>query len=79
LEEVGQILVEVLLIQEEIDMPKVNPKDKDKHTLSSSLLTLTIENDLHNPCIAQGRGKQLSCHRVDVVHSLTIDHITTSC
>jgi len=52
---------------------------KDKYTSSSSLLTLKIENDLHNPCIAQGREKQLSCHRVDVGHSLTIDHITTSC
>ena len=52
---------------------------KDKYTSSSSLLTLTIENDLHNPCIDQGREKQLSCHRVDVGHSLTIDHITTSC
>jgi hypothetical protein len=53
---------------------------KDKHTsASSSLLTLTIENELHNPCIAQGREKQLSCHRVDIGHSFTIDHITTSC
>jgi hypothetical protein len=37
LEEVWQILVELLIIQEEIDMPKVNPKDKDNHTSSSSL------------------------------------------
>ena len=29
LKEVWQILVEVLMIQEEINMPKVNPNDKD--------------------------------------------------
>ena len=73
------------MIQEEINMPKVNPKDKDKHTSSSSLLTLTIETESHNPgwnrkneWLAHGREKQLSCHRVEVGHSLTIAHTTTN-